>query len=348
MTIYLIQKRIAEYRIGVFNAIARRRKDLIVCSQEPPKSQTNFKWMHLQFDKKKFGQHAWNIPFDAENDILITGLDLRNPSLLSIIFSSRGQVVVWSHGFGRRWGSFFMRPLRLIAAARVTASIFYTESGRDQFARWVANDKLFVARNTIALACFEADPTVCRDSYLYFGDYRDEKGLMELLDAFAIVAAEHPSLRLVLVGSGPIEASMKTKANRGGFSDRIEFHPRTSTPEALKKFLDRAIATVSPWHVGLSVVQSFWAGVPVVTRPGSRHAPEFEYCVENENTLFYRGGSSELARVMARLLNSELREEMARNARKYYIEKLDIENMVQGFEAAISFCEERRILRPNI
>ncbi|MER8867811.1 glycosyltransferase family 4 protein [Mesorhizobium sp. M0751] len=339
MTIYILQKRIAEYRIKVFEEICQLRPDIVVCTEEPPKQAVKFRWVHLKMDRRKFGLNSWNIRFDPEEDILVTGLDLRNLSLLSIIFGAARHVVIWSHGYGRRWGSHFVRPLRIAAAARATASIFYTDSGRDQFARWIANEKLFVARNTIALTGFEADLNAQRDSYLYFGDYRDEKGLTELVDAFSVLSATHPKLRLVFVGNGPAEAVLRTRAARSGFSDRIEFHPRTSTPEGLKRFLDRAIGTISPWHVGLSVVQSFWAGVPMVTRPGTRHAPEFEYCADGDNALFYHGGVSGLAEAMERLLDPELREKLSRNARKFYLERLGVEAMVQGFDGAIRLCE---------
>lgn len=341
MTIYILQKRIAEYRIETFNAICQLRPDIVICSEEPPKHPVKFRWVNLKVDRRKCGLSSWNIPFDPEVDILITGLDLRNLSLLSIIFGAARYVVIWTHGFGRRWGSFFVRPLRLAAAARATASVFYTDSAKDQFARWISDEKLFVARNTIALAGFEADLSAQRDSYLYFGDYRDEKGLTELVDAFAVLSATHPKMRLVFVGNGPAEAVIRTRAARSGFSDRIEFHPRTSTPEGLKRFLDRAIGTISPWHVGLSVVQSFWAGVPIVTRPGPRHAPEFEYCLDGDNALFYQGGVSGLAEAMGRLLDPDLREKLSQNARKYYLERLGVEAMVQGFDSAIRFCELR-------
>jgi glycosyltransferase involved in cell wall biosynthesis len=62
-----------------------------------------------------------------------------------------------------------------------------------------------------------------------------DKGPDLLLDAFAAVAARHPSARLVLVGDGPLRAPLRTRAATLGLTDRVELPGHLDRPEVERR-----------------------------------------------------------------------------------------------------------------
>ena len=60
----------------------------------------------------------------------------------------------------------------------------------------------------------------------FAGSFYGYEGLNLLLDAVPAVAAEHPSLRVLLLGGGPQEAALKAQARRLGIEDRVLFAGR--------------------------------------------------------------------------------------------------------------------------
>ena len=59
-----------------------------------------------------------------------------------------------------------------------------------------------------------------------------EKGPEDLLEAFAMLAPRHPDARLVIVGGGPLEATLKRRAGALGIGDRVELTGRLGRREA--------------------------------------------------------------------------------------------------------------------
>ncbi|WP_442754062.1 glycosyltransferase family 4 protein [Methylocystis sp. JAN1] len=66
--------------------------------------------------------------------------------------------------------------------------------------------------------------------FVFIGEMRVAKGVEDLLHAFAALPGD---LRLALAGSGLDEAQFRTLAHELGLADRVAFHPRTPTREAL-------------------------------------------------------------------------------------------------------------------
>lgn len=341
MKVYILLRRITEYRIGALEEIAKAVPELVVLTEQVPNRDVSFVWMQVvRRDRLGFG--LVDLPEVGGDDVFISGLDLRNLSVWQLILCCPERFVLWGHGFGRRRLSVLARWVRVLVAKRVSASLFYTEGGRRAFLPFVPYERMFVATNTIRLPANDIPAEDRRDSFLYFGDLRSDKGVHLLIEAFEIVASRATSdLVLIIVGNGTAKDDLMRRAMRSPHADRIGFHPRTVTPEELKPYLDRAIATVSPLHVGLSVVQSFWAGVPIITQRNASHAPEFEYCVNGENSLIFDGGTKSLAEAMVMLLDEQLHRELSEAARRYFDDNLQIDAMVEGFVQSVGHVQAR-------
>lgn len=102
-----------------------------------------------------------------------------------------------------------------------------------------------------------------------FGRISIEKGCLEMVEAFAEVAARRPAVRLVFVGEGPLAAEVGERVRAAGLTDRVRFlghrHP-------IQPYFEAIDVLVSPSRTeGISnvILEALATGTPVVaTRVG--------------------------------------------------------------------------------
>jgi glycosyltransferase involved in cell wall biosynthesis len=102
--------------------------------------------------------------------------------------------------------------------------------------------------------------------FLYIGRLAEEKGLFDLLDAFARVRQQLPAATLDLVGSGPLEEELRQRAGQLGIASAVRFLG-TKTPHDIGELLMNSAAMIlpslrEPW--GLVVNEALSFGCPVV------------------------------------------------------------------------------------
>jgi glycosyltransferase involved in cell wall biosynthesis len=110
---------------------------------------------------------------------------------------------------------------------------------------------------------FAAD---CALRFLYIGRLAEEKGLFDLLEAFARVRQQLPAASLDLVGSGALEAELRQRAEQLGIASAVTFLG-TKTPDDIGQLLLNSTAMIlpslrEPW--GLVVNEALSFGCPVV------------------------------------------------------------------------------------
>ncbi|MDP9244840.1 MAG: glycosyltransferase, partial [Chloroflexota bacterium] len=97
-----------------------------------------------------------------------------------------------------------------------------------------------------------------------------EKNLELLVDAFRVAAAGLPGLRLLVIGGGPLEASLRRRVERGGIAARVHFAGKQPHPEALALLSGAdlfAFASQTETQ-GLVLAEALACGLPVVTLDG--------------------------------------------------------------------------------
>lgn len=102
--------------------------------------------------------------------------------------------------------------------------------------------------------------------FLYVGRLSAEKGLLDLLDAFALVRRHLPTAALDVVGSGDFEQDVKEHAAKIGVASAVDFMGAKS-PEEIGRLLMQSSAMVLPSHSepwGLVVNEALSYGCPVV------------------------------------------------------------------------------------
>lgn len=102
------------------------------------------------------------------------------------------------------------------------------------------------------------------------GRLAPEKSVEMLVEAFAMAAAQDPALRLLLIGGGPSEASLRQRSAEPDLAGRVHLtgmRPR-SLALALLKGADLFVATSRTETQGLVLAEALAAGLPVVALEG--------------------------------------------------------------------------------
>ncbi len=124
-----------------------------------------------------------------------------------------------------------------------------------------------------------------RPVFLFVGRLMPEKGVFEVLEAFAHLAAEAPA-RLVVAGDGPSADAVRQRAEALGIADAITVTGYLG-PEALARVYAQADIFVLPtyWKEGFptAILEAMQAGLPVITTAVRGAA---DHLVEGKHALY--------------------------------------------------------------
>jgi PEP-CTERM/exosortase A-associated glycosyltransferase len=149
------------------------------------------------------------------------------------------------NGTGREGSARYRLTRRLETwAARRADSVAVICEGlrRDLVARGIAADKIIVAPNGVDMSLFgnplSPDVRLARrlglegaDVVGFIGSFYDYEGLDDLIAALPLLLAERPDAHLLLVGGGPVEASLRAQAEASPARERIHFIGRVPHQE---------------------------------------------------------------------------------------------------------------------
>jgi glycosyltransferase involved in cell wall biosynthesis len=102
------------------------------------------------------------------------------------------------------------------------------------------------------------------------GQLTPRKGQLELIEAFAGVAQEFPTAKLVVIGAAlfnrdfEYEHSLKRTAQQLGIAQRVSFLGQREDVAEVTRALDVAVVNSRAEPFGLTVVEAMAAGVPVL------------------------------------------------------------------------------------
>ena len=167
----------------------------------------------------------------------------------------------------------------------------------------------------------------------------EKKGTVYLLRAFSIIASEFPEIRLVIIGGGPLEQSLKNEAISLGIAGRVDFLGVQPHAETLR-WVKEAVAVIVPsitassgdseglptvlfeaGALGVPVVASLTSGIPEAVRDGETGFLLPERDIEG------------LAQRMSLLIGSpDLRDRLGCAARTMMEASFDIENQTAILE----------------
>lgn len=169
---------------------------------------------------------------------------------------------------------------------------------------------------------------------LYCGSLYREKRVPYLLDMAAQAAVMMPEFRLLVVGAGSDAHIVRDYAERHDFV--LYAGPLFSRDKAVCFRLPEVY--VSPGAVGLGILDSFAADIPLATTSDASHGPEIEYLVHGANGLLIDGGAAEFAHAVVNLLRDHARLARLAQGASQAAERYTVENMVANVERGILAC----------
>lgn len=182
-----------------------------------------------------------------------------------------------------------------------------------QHMRWEVNrlfelpeDKTLVVANGVDAAAFAvAGPQPAAGSgpvVVSAGRLVHEKGVQDLIDAAAILRADHPGLRVLIAGEGPHEAELRDQVRRRDLGGTVEFLGFVAGA-ALPRLLASADCFAIPSRYepfGMVALEAAAAGTPVVA---GRSGGLAEFIVDGETGLTHTPARpAELAAAISRIL----------------------------------------------
>jgi glycosyltransferase involved in cell wall biosynthesis len=266
-----------------------------------------------------------------------------NPRIASVWVSllirrmSRRPTLLWGHAWSRKGSGSPTNALRGAMRALADGVILYTTQQADELRSVAGRTRIFVAPNAIYRSA-EMHPTEGqeRTDFIYVGRLVGAKRPDLLMSAF-ILALDRlpPNVRLVFVGEGNLDQELRERASSLS-ANRVVFHGHVADPARLRSFYARAIASVSPGFVGLSITQSLGYGVPMIIARDEPHSPEIEAAIEGKNAWFFEPTTAPnladaLVAMASRPFDASARAAISADCRHRY----SAEAMADGFVDAI-------------
>jgi phosphatidylinositol alpha-mannosyltransferase len=188
---------------------------------------------------------------------------------------TRAPVVVTFHTSGLQLPGFIPAGFRRLFAGlrgRVRARIAVSEAGRRWAEAWFPG-KYHVIPNGVDLnrfhpgAMLPPEAASLQPYLLFVGRLEQRKGLEVLLRAMPAILVRVPRIRLVVVGSGPLETSCRRLASRLDIAGRVHFLGGIDGDD-LPGWYAGAELYVSPAlsgeAMGIVLIEAMASGVPVV------------------------------------------------------------------------------------
>jgi glycosyltransferase involved in cell wall biosynthesis len=198
----------------------------------------------------------------------------------------------------------------------------------------VPDQLIHLCYNGVDLAEFhpasEERPAELRDAETVIGvvcGLRKEKGLSTLVDAFARVAPQHPSVKLCLVGEGVMLDDLENQARALGVRDRVVFAGKRKDIPRWLHAMDIFVLPSLSEALSNSLMEAMSCGCCGVA---SRVGGNPELIADGERgLLFEKGDAPGLAQALSRLLeNPELRAKLAAAGTKFIHEGFTVAHSV--------------------
>lgn len=241
-------------------------------------------------------------------------------------------------------------PLSLIeqaASRRSDAVVTVSEYSSERITKHygVPAERITVSPNGIDTARYSppASRSVHADGemrVLYVGKWHARKGVLQLIQAFGIAHATNNSLRLRMVGGGPLEGALRSEVSKLGLDGAVEFLGKLDDETVIREYRAADMVCIPSLQEGQGIValEAQACGAPIVaTRAGGL----IEAVQDGVTGLVVTPGDIEgLAAALIQMASDEeMRREYGRNAvawaRRFQWDRLldDLNSKYQGLQS---------------
>jgi glycosyltransferase involved in cell wall biosynthesis len=331
------------------NAIQGLRKDSAELA-DPAGRRVNGRWFFNRF----LYQSVWKEVFAA--DLVIVGSEVKfliNPVLILMSWLGLKTVAFWGLGPNRHPDRFpFVEWVKQHFFTCADWYFAYTDSIAEYIkkkgmpARKVTNVQNATDTEELKdlIAKISQDDVIrAKESFtgsretrigLYCGVLAGIKALPLLLSAARLVKAKCPEFHLVLIGDGPDRPWLQREISDEPWIHYLGF----KNHEEGALYYKMADVFLLAGTVGLAVVDSFAAGLPLVATQLTTHPPEISYVIDGYNGYLALHEANALADSIVDVLSDPALMEMLRQGAVESGEKYTMEAMVDNFRLGVKQC----------
>jgi len=345
--ILVVQNWVPHYRRALFNALCDLDDVVIVHSGMPAREGAN-RYRERILPSRRIGPFVLQEGLaeairQLSPEFVIASADIRNVASISAMFRFDRSVrwIWWGMDRGASRTAYVVKKL---IARRDNALVFYNERVCAEFAQsGFPAEKLFVANNTFHVESHGSlHDSLPKDILINVGTLDARKQNDVLIRVFARITKNvREDLKLYIIGEGAQKEFLTELVHELGLEGRVILTGKIESPEILRTYYSRAIASVSFGQAGLAVLQSMAFGVPFVTKTTAISGGEKHNIVDGVNGLFCGDEERDLEAVLQKLIcDPGFAAMLGKNAYRHYVENASIQNMVKGFTGAMAYRRE--------
>lgn len=290
-------------------------------------------------------------PAAGLGDLVIAEQAIRNLETYRLLLrAGRGgpPVAFWGHGSTMtKPHSRLERQLKNWMTAQAHWAFTYTEGGARQLsAQGFPAERITVVHNTVDTAPLQqrmaaldpAEVDSFRDAHglrrgrtaLFLGGLDAPKRLDVLAAACRRIQAELPGFRLLVAGAGEQQGYVRALTTEGWL---VYFGPVFGADRAVLGAVSDIM--LMPGRVGLSVVDAFALGTPLLTTDWPYHAPEVEYLDDGTTGLITPDRVEDFAAAAVAVLRDPARLARMQAACRKKVADYDLTRMVRSFRDGV-------------
>lgn len=264
------------------------------------------------------------------------------------------RVAYWGHGrnFQAESANSLRERWKKLLIGQVDWWFAYTEMTRDiLFKDGYPKERISVLDNAIDNEGFQTDLSNCNTSELavlrsalgmapaapvglFCGSLYADKKLDYLVAAADCIRKAKPDFHLIVIGDGPDANIIQDAARHRPWLHAVGV--RKGREKA--RYFRLANVVLNPGLVGLHVLDSFCAGLPMVTTAEARHSPEIAYLQHDRNGLIISGNHDLYAAAVVDLLRQPERHAALRSQALSDASRYTLANMTNCFAEGIERC----------
>ena len=200
-----------------------------------------------------------------------------------------------------------------------------------QISRWIAH---FTPGETARLRAAIGIPPASPIG-VYCGALENSKNLPFLIESAKLIKRRIPDFHLLLIGGGPESPYVETQVLLN--SEWMHWTgPQFGEPKAA--LLQIADVFMMPGKVGLAILDSFAAQLPLFTTRIPNHCPEVEYLEDGRNGLVTENSVEPYSQAVADVLRDSARLAALKKGAAQSALKYSIEAMVNNFCGGVQEC----------
>jgi len=341
------QDKIPHYRVSVYNYLSdfldKSGFKLIVVSEGVQDGTDHA----VRFDYREMRLSFLNLAkviFKVNPTVLIFWVNLKNLYLFPTLLFSKGlgkKTIYWGHGRDLLDQSSKLKNAFYVLEHWICDAIILYAEHIKKYVPTRFHSKVFIANNTLNMTEYHHNllskdlilkkyNIKTKKNIIYVGRIQKRRRLHDLFKAFELMNKQE--IGLILVGPDEDGILQELRANNiyklGPIYGEDKF-----------ALLSAADIYCLPGAVGLSIVDAFYCGLPLVTEEIDE-SPEIMYLRDGINGFIVpKGDVRKLAEKLNILMeNDRLREEFSRSAKNEIMSNGHIDVMCKGFIDALRFC----------